>query len=88
MNFVNPEMSGRKIKAWVMVVAEKIGSRRVILFVGISLGSLAIEVSKFQQVIDKREDLGSFIFTLTGIISTILIAILVLRLIRKSLSED
>ena len=56
-------------------------------FVYCSLGSLAIEVSKFQQVIDKREDLGSFIFTLTGIISTILIAILVLRLIRKSLSE-
>jgi len=57
-------------------------------FVYCSLGSLAIEVSKFQQVIDNREDLGSFVFSLVGIIATIIIAILVLRLVRESLSKD
>ncbi len=57
-------------------------------FVYCSLGSLAIEVSKFQQVIDHREDLGSFILSLVGIIATIIIVIVVLRLVRESLSKD
>ena len=57
-------------------------------FVYSSLGSIAVEVSKFNQVIENREDLGSFILSLLGIISTIVIVLLLLRSVKQSLEKD
>ena len=48
-----------------------------------SLGSLALKVSNFGEVLSGRSDISSFIWSLISILSTILILILVLRSIRK-----
>jgi len=48
-----------------------------------SLGSLALKVSNFGQVLSGRSDSISFIWSLISILSTILIVILVLRSIKK-----
>ena len=48
-----------------------------------SLGSLALKVSNFGEVLSGRSDASSFISSLISILSTILIVILVLRSIRK-----
>ena len=48
-----------------------------------SLGSLALKVSNFGEVLSGRSDLSTFIWSLTSILSTILIVVLVLRSIRK-----
>ena len=48
-----------------------------------SLGSLALKVSSFGEVISGRSETSSFIWSLISILSTILIVILVLRSIRK-----
>ena len=48
-----------------------------------SLGSLALKVSSFGEVLSGRSDISSFIWSLTSIFSTILIVIFVLRSIRK-----
>ena len=52
-----------------------------------SLGSLALKVSSFGQVLSGRSDISSFVWSLISILSTILIVFLVLRSIRK-LNED
>ena len=48
-----------------------------------SLGSLALKVSNFGEVLSGRSNTSSFIWSLISILSTILIFILVLRSIRK-----
>ena len=48
-----------------------------------SLGSLALKVSSFGEVLSGRSDTSSFIWSLISILSTILIVILVLRSTRK-----
>ena len=48
-----------------------------------SLGSLALKVSSFGEVLSGRSDTSSFIWSLISIFSTILIVILVLRSTRK-----
>jgi len=48
-----------------------------------SLGSLALKISSFGEVLSGRSDISSFIWSLTSIVSTILIIIFVLRSIRK-----
>ena len=48
-----------------------------------SLGSLALKVSNFGEVLSGRSNTSSFIWGLISILSTILIVILVLRSIRK-----
>ena len=48
-----------------------------------SLGSLALKVSSFGEVLSGRSDISSFIWSLTSIFSTILIVIFLLRSIRK-----
>ena len=48
-----------------------------------SLGSLALEVSSFAEVISGRSETSSFIWSLISIFSTILVVILVLRSTRK-----
>jgi uncharacterized membrane protein YdjX (TVP38/TMEM64 family) len=48
-----------------------------------SLGSLALKVSNFGEVLSGRSDTSSFIWSLISILSTILIVIFVLRSIRK-----
>ncbi len=53
-----------------------------------SLGSLAIEISRFNQVIANRNDLSSLIFTLIGIISTMSVIWLVLRSVRNSIKQE
>ena len=52
-----------------------------------SLGSLALKVSNFGEVLSGRSDASSFISSLISIISTILVVILVLRSTRK-LNQD
>ena len=52
-----------------------------------SLGSLALKVSNFGEVLSGRSDTSSFIWSLISILSTILIVILVLRSTRK-LNQD
>ena len=52
-----------------------------------SLGSLALKVSNFAEVLSGRSDTSSFIWSLISILSTILIVILVLRSTRK-LNQD
>ena len=52
-----------------------------------SLGSLALEVSSFAEVISGRSETSSFIWSLISIFSTILVVILVLRSTRK-LNQD
>ena len=48
-----------------------------------SLGSLALRISNFRDVLLGRSDTSSFVWSLVSISSTILIVILVLRSIRK-----
>ena len=48
-----------------------------------SLGSLALKVSNFGEVLSGRSDLSTFIWSLISILSTILIVVFVLRSIRK-----
>ncbi len=48
-----------------------------------SLGSLALKVSNFSDVLSGRSDTSSFIWSLISILSTILVVILVLRSIKK-----
>ena len=48
-----------------------------------SLGSLALKVSNFGEVLSGRSETSSFIWSLISILSTILIVILILRSIRK-----
>ena len=48
-----------------------------------SLGSLALQVSNFVEVLSGRSDISSFIWSLISILSTILIVILLFRSIRK-----
>ena len=48
-----------------------------------SLGSLALKVSNFGQVLSERSDSSSFIWSLVSILSTILVVILVLSSTRK-----
>ena len=48
-----------------------------------SLGSLALKVSSFGEVLSGRSDTSSFIWNLISILSTILVVILVLRSTRK-----
>ena len=48
-----------------------------------SLGSLALKVSNFGQVLSGRSDSSSFIWSLVSILSTILVVILVLSSTRK-----
>ena len=48
-----------------------------------SLGSLALKVSNFAEVLSGRSDISSFIWSLISILSTILIVVLVLRSIKK-----
>jgi len=48
-----------------------------------SLGSLALKVSNFGEVLSGRSDTSSFISSLISILSTILVIILVLRSTRK-----
>ena len=52
-----------------------------------SLGSLALKVSNFCDVLSGRSDTSSFISSLISILSTILVVILVLRSTRK-LNQD
>ena len=52
-----------------------------------SLGSLALKISNFGEVLSGRSDAGSFISSLISILSTILVVILVLRSTRK-LNQD
>ncbi len=52
-----------------------------------SLGSLALQVSSFRQVLSGRSDISSFIWSLISILSTILVVILVLRSTRE-LNQD
>ena len=52
-----------------------------------SLGSLALKVSSFSEVLSGRSDISSFIWNIIGILSTILVVILVLRSTRK-LNQD
>ena len=52
-----------------------------------SLGSLALEVSSFAEVISERSEASSFVWSLISIFSTILVVILVLRSTRK-LNQD
>ena len=52
-----------------------------------SLGSLALKVSNFGQVLSERSDSSSFIWSLVSILSTILVVILVLSSTRK-LNQD
>ncbi|WP_413389397.1 TVP38/TMEM64 family protein [Prochlorococcus marinus] len=52
-----------------------------------SLGSLALKVSNFGEVLSGRSDASSFISSLISILSTILVVILVLRSTRK-LNQD
>ena len=52
-----------------------------------SLGSLALEVSSFAEVISERSEASSFVWSLISIFSTILVVILVLRSTRK-ISQD
>ena len=52
-----------------------------------SLGSLALKVSNFAQVLSGRSDISSFIWSLISILSTILIVVLVLRSI-KEINQD
>ncbi len=52
-----------------------------------SLGSLALKVSNFGQVLSGRSDTSSFIWSLISILSTILVVILVLRSTSK-LNQD
>ena len=48
-----------------------------------SLGSLALKVSNFGEVLSGRSDTSSFIWSLVSILSTILVVIIVLRSVRK-----
>ena len=48
-----------------------------------SLGSLALKVSNFGDVLSGRSDTGSFLWSLISIFSTILVVILILRSTRK-----
>ena len=48
-----------------------------------SLGSLALKISSFGEVLSGRSDVSSFIWSLISVLSTILIIIFVLRSIRK-----
>ena len=48
-----------------------------------SLGSLALKVSNFGDVLSGRSETGSFIWSLMSILSTILVVILILRSTRK-----
>ena len=48
-----------------------------------SLGSLALKISNFGEVLSGRSETSTFIWSLISILSTILIVILVLRSIRK-----
>ena len=48
-----------------------------------SLGSLALKVSNFSDVLSGRSDTSSFIWSLISILSTILVVIFVLRSTRK-----
>ncbi len=48
-----------------------------------SLGSLALEISNFGEVLSGRSDTSSFIWSLISILSTIIIVVLVLRSTRK-----
>ena len=52
-----------------------------------SLGSLALKVSSFGEVLSGRSDMSTFIWSLVSILSTILIVIFILRSIRK-INED
>ena len=52
-----------------------------------SLGSLALKVSSFGEVISGRSETSSFIWSLISILSTMLVIILVLRSTRK-LNQD
>ena len=52
-----------------------------------SLGSLALKVSNFGEVLSGRSNISSFIWSLISILSTILVVVLVLRSIRK-LNQD
>ena len=52
-----------------------------------SLGSLALKVSNFAEVLSGRSDTSSFVWSLISILSTILVVILVLRSTRK-LNQD
>ena len=48
-----------------------------------SLGSLALEVSNFEDVLSGRSELSSFVWSLISILSTILVVILILRSTKK-----
>ena len=48
-----------------------------------SLGSLALKVSNFREVLSGRSEISSFIWSLISILSTILIVVLVIRSIKK-----
>ena len=48
-----------------------------------SLGSLALKISNFGEVLSGRSDTSSFLWSLISILSTILVVILVLRSTRK-----
>jgi len=52
-----------------------------------SLGSLALKVSNFGEVLSGRADTSSFVSSLISILSTILVVVLVLRSTRK-LNQD
>tara|TARA_B100000965_G_scaffold336706_1_gene303165 strand:- start:5700 stop:6320 length:621 start_codon:yes stop_codon:yes gene_type:complete len=52
-------------------------------FLYCSLGSLALKVSSFGDVLAGRSDMSSFIWSLISIVSTILIAILIIRATKK-----
>tara|TARA_B100000700_G_scaffold303894_1_gene375941 strand:+ start:1231 stop:1854 length:624 start_codon:yes stop_codon:yes gene_type:complete len=53
-----------------------------------SLGSLALKVSNFGDVLSGRSQLGSFVWSLISIFSTILIIILILRSIRTIVNQE
>ena len=51
------------------------------------LGDFAAEISRFNEIIKNRGELNTFVFTLIGLISTILAFFLVIRNAQKSLKD-
>ena len=56
-------------------------------FLYCSLGSFASEISRFNEILLNRGELNTFIFTLIGLIATILVFLLVIRNAQKSLKD-
>ncbi len=50
-----------------------------------SLGSFAGEITKFNDILENSNDLFSFILSIIGLLSTILVAIILINSIRKSI---